>query len=81
MTAARMLWNTLQKTFFGKLFADKGYVSKKLSEELLGKGIELITKQKKNAKNPGIMRLCDRLLLRKLVAIESVNDLEKYICQ
>ena len=71
----------LTKDIFGKLFADKGYVSKKLSEELFEKGIELITKQKKNAKNPGIMRLSDRLLLRKRAVIESVNDFLKNICQ
>ena len=71
----------LTKDIFGKLFADKGYVSKKLSEELLKEGIELITKQKKNAKNPGIMRLSDRLLLRKRAVIESVNDFLKNICQ
>ena len=76
-----MLLDTLQKTFSESFFADKGYISKKLSEELLEKGIELITKQKKNAKNPGIMRLSDRLLLRKRAVIESVNDFLKNICQ
>lgn len=69
------------KDIFGKLFVDKGYVSKKLSGELLEKGIELITKQKKNAKNPGIMHLSGRLLLRKRAVIESVNDFLKNIWQ
>ena len=71
----------LTKSLFGKLFADKGYVSKKLFEELLEKGVELITKQKKNAKNPGMLRLTDRLLLRKRAVIESVNDFLKNTCQ
>lgn len=71
----------LTKDLFGKLFADKGYISKKLAEELLKKGVELITKQKKNAKNPGVMRLSDRILLRKRAVIESVNDFLKNICQ
>ena len=71
----------LTKDIFGKLFADKGYVSKELSEKLLKEGIALITRQKKNAKNPGIMRLSDRFLLRKRAVIESVNDFLKNICQ
>lgn len=69
------------KNLFGKLFADKGYVSQKLFEMLLGKNIELITKQKKNKKNPKILRLSDRILLRKRAVIESVNDFLKNICQ
>lgn len=71
----------LTKGIFGKLFADKGYVSKKLFEELLGKDVELITKQKKNVKKPGILRFSDKLLLRKRAIIESVNDFLKNTCQ
>ena len=77
----RKVMESLTKKLFGKLFADKGYVSKKLFEELLDKGVELITKQKKNAKNPGMLRLTDRLLLRKRAVIESVNDFLKNVCQ
>lgn len=72
---------SLTKNLFGKLFADKGYASKKLFKELLDKGIELITKQKKNAKTPGMLRFIDRLLLRKRAVIESVNDFLKNVCQ
>ncbi len=71
----------LTKKLFGKLFADKGYVSKKLFEGLLNKGLELIVKQKKNAKSPGILRFTDRILLRKRAVIESVNDFLKNVCQ
>ena len=77
----RKVMRHLTKSLFGKLFADKGYVSKKLFAELLDKGVELITKQKKNAKNPGMLRLTDRLLLRKHAVIESVNDFLKNTCQ
>lgn len=77
----RKVMNHLAKNLFGKLFADKGYVSKKLFEDLFDKGVELITKEKKNAKNPGMLRLSDRLLLRKRAVIESVNDFLKNICQ
>ena len=66
---------------FGKLFADKGYISQKLFDSLWDKGIELITKQKKNVKKKGLIKLSDKLLLRKRAVIESVNDFLKNICQ
>ena len=71
----------LTKSMFGKLFADKGYLSQKLFDSLWDKGIELITKQKKNVKKKGLRKLSDRLLLRKRAVIESVNDFLKNICQ
>ena len=71
----------LTKDLFGKLFADKGYICKKLFEDLLKQGVEFITKQKKNAKNSWMLRLSDRLLLRKRAVIESVNDFLKNSCQ
>jgi len=39
------------KKVAGKLFADKGYVSKRLFENLLVDGIQLITEIKRNMKN------------------------------
>ncbi len=71
----------LTKGVFGKLFADKGYISQKLFENLWNKGIQLITKQKKNTKKKAPMQLSDKLLLRKRAIIESVNDFLKNICQ
>jgi Transposase DDE domain len=70
----------LTKKLIGKLFGDKGYISKKLSEELFSKGIRLITRVKKNMKNK-FLPLIDKLLLRKRAVIESVNDQLKNICQ
>lgn len=73
-------WNVMKhltKDIFGKVFADKGYVSKKRFEELLERDVELITKQKRNAKKQGMMRFADRLFLRKRAMIESVNDFLK----
>ena len=64
----------------GRLFGDKGYLSKALFEELFNRGITLITKLKKNMKNK-LMRVDDKLLLRKRAVIESVNDFLKNICQ
>ena len=65
---------------FGKLVADKGYISKSLFDELFIDGIHLITKIKKNMKN-SLMLLSDKILLRKRALVESVNDQLKNICQ
>lgn len=41
----------LCKNLIGKVFADKGYLSKELFENLMEKGIKLITQIRKNMKN------------------------------
>lgn len=65
----------------GKVFADKGYISKALRESLWKTSdIELITKLKRNMKNH-LMPLADRLLLRKRSIIESIIDQLKNISQ
>ena len=64
---------------FGKLFGDKGYISKTLFDELFIDGIHLITRLRKNMKN-SLMLLHDKLLLRKRVLVESVNDELKNTC-
>lgn len=71
---------SMTENMFGKLFADKGYVSKKLSDLLFGNGIQLIAKPKKNMKNVNLSQT-DRILLRKRAIIESVNDELKNICK
>lgn len=63
----------------GKLFADKGYISKELFKNLYEKGITLITSIRKNMKNR-LIPLVDKLLLRKRSVIETVNDQLKNIC-
>ena len=65
---------------FGKLIADKGYISKNLFEQLFIDGIHLITKIRKNMKN-SLMHINDKILLRKRALVESVNDELKNICQ
>ena len=64
----------------GKVFADKGYLGKELFEKLMDKGIELITKIKKNMKNK-LMPLWDKLMLRKRSIIETIIDQLKNISQ
>ena len=58
---------------FGKLVADKGYISQSLFEELFVDDIHLITRIRKNMKN-SLMHLRDKILLRKRSLIETVND-------
>ena len=65
---------------FGKLFTDKGYVSKKLSDLLFDNGIQHIAKLEKNMKNVDLSQ-SDRILLRKRAITESVNDELKNICK
>ena len=64
----------------GRLFGDKGYISKNLFQRLFVDGIQLITKLKSNMKG-ALMSVSDRLLLRKRAIIETVNDELKNIAQ
>lgn len=65
---------------FGKVYADKGYISKSLFEELFIDGICLVTKIRKNMKNQ-MMDIHDKLMLRKRSVIETVNDELKNMLQ
>jgi len=70
----------LTQSLTGKLFGDKGYISQPLFESLFQKGLQLITRLRKNMKNK-LMLLTDKLLLYKRGIIESVNDQLKNISQ
>jgi Transposase DDE domain len=86
----------MAKSLMGKLFGDKGYISQPLFEQLQVTGLELITRRRKNMKKRmqprrgllgmcctkhGLIKLMDKILLRKRAIIESVNDQLKNICQ
>jgi len=62
----------------GKIFGDKGYIKQELFEELLNKGLQLITPLKSNMKNKLIL-MDDKISLRKRSLIETVNDQLKNI--
>jgi hypothetical protein len=70
----------LIKEIWGKLFGDRGYISKSLFEMLFVDGIHLITKIRNNMKN-SLMNINDKILLRKRALIETINDELKNICQ
>jgi transposase len=69
------------RKLFGKLFADKGYISKTLRDELLRTfNVQLVTGIRSNMKN-ALMPLMDKLLLRKRAIIETIIDQLKNISQ
>ena len=74
------LMSAMTKDVFGKLFGDKGYISKALAELLFQDGIQLITKVRKNMKKQNLSDV-DAMLLRKRALVESVNDELKNICK
>jgi transposase len=71
----------LLQGLWGKVFADRGYVSSHLAKQLLEDyGIEFFAKPKRNMKNK-LMRLNDKLLSRKRAIIETIIDQLKNISQ
>ncbi len=56
---------------YGKLFADKGYISQKLFDFLFEDGIQLVTGLRVNMKNK-LMPFYDRMMLRKRYIIETI---------
>jgi hypothetical protein len=70
----------LSKDIIGKLFGDKGYISQELFLKLYEKGLEIITRLKRNMKNK-LISLVDKILLRSRGVIESVNNKLKSCCQ
>lgn len=69
------------RKLFGKLFADKGYLSKKLAEELLRTfNVQLVTGIRSNMKNV-LMPWMDKLLLRKRAIVETIINQLKNISQ
>jgi transposase DDE domain len=65
---------------YENLFGDKGYISKNLFQRLFIDGIQLIIKLKSNMKG-ALISVSGKLLLRKRVFIETVNDKLKNIAQ
>lgn len=71
----------LLRSLFGKVFADRGYVSQGLTQQLFQDfGIEFFPKPRRNMKNC-LMLLHDKLLARKRSIIETIIDQLKNISQ
>lgn len=71
----------LAKELFGKLVGDKGYISQKLTTQLMDTlGVHLVTFLRSNM-NGRLVTHNDVLLLRKRAIIETINDQLKNISQ
>ena len=70
----------MTQNIIGQLFGDRGYISQELFEELYERQLQLITRYKKNMKQ-SVVKLIDKIMLRKRALIETVNDQLKNISQ
>ena len=70
----------LVRDLTGKLFGDKGYLSKALTDELAQHHLTLFTKVRKNMP-PRVLSALDALLLRKRAIMETIFDQLKNISQ
>lgn len=72
----RSVVEDLSRNLRGKIFGDKGYISKKLFNLLFARGLHLVTAIKKNMK-PRLMTQNDSVTLKKRGIIESVFNVMK----
>lgn len=66
-------FDVLAQRLYGKLFADKGYISQNLFDALFEDGIQLVTGLRVNMKNK-LMPFYDKTMLRKRHNIETINE-------
>ena len=71
---------SLSRRIFGKLFGDKGYISAEIAKKLFKRGLKLFTTFRNKMKNK-LIEIKDRVLLRKRVLVETINDQLKNISQ
>lgn len=72
--------DTLTDKVFGKLYADKGYISQSLFGHLWDDGIHIVTGLRSNMRQQ-LMPIYDKIMLRKRSIIKSVNDMLKNVAQ
>lgn len=65
---------------FGKMYADKGYIGKEFAQKMKDKGVDIVTRVRKNMKAVEQSDF-DRVLLRKRSLVETVFDELKNLCQ
>ena len=70
----------LTKGMKGKLYADKGYISKPLFKDLFDRGLTLFTTVRSNMKNV-LMPAFDRIMLKKRFLVETINGQLKALSQ
>lgn len=69
----------LCKGLLGYLFADKGYIARRLTQALAEQDIQLITTLKRNMR-PASRTVLEKALLRRRCLIETVFDELKNLC-
>ena len=72
-TADSTVLDEMTRHLAGKLYADKGYISRELFTKLWQRGLHLITGIRRNMRNH-LMLLGDKIMLRKRFVIETVLD-------
>lgn len=69
------------KKLWGKLYGDKGYISRELFQNLFMDGVHLVTKLKRNMKSKALTPIMDAIMLRKRAIAETIIDQLKNIFQ
>jgi len=70
----------IASSLFGKLYADKGYIGKDFARKMKDKGVDIVTRVRKNMKEV-VHSDFDQALLRKRSLVETVFDELKNLCQ
>ncbi len=70
----------IASNLFGKLYADKGYIGKEFAQKMKDKGVDIVTRVRKNMKEV-VHSEFDQVLLRKRSLVETVFDELKNLCQ
>jgi transposase len=70
----------IASNLFGKLYADKGYIGKEFAQKMKDKGVDIVTRVRKNMKEV-VHSEFDQALLRKRSLVETVFDELKNLCQ
>ena len=70
----------IASSLFGTLYADKGYIGKEFAQKMKDKGIDVVTRVRKNMKEV-VHSEFDQALLRKRSLVETVFDELKNLCQ
>jgi hypothetical protein len=68
----------LTKDLVGKLFGDKGYIGKKLAEQLLRRGLALMTRVRRNMKALPISLLDQKLLNGRNIAETIIGHIKEF---
>lgn len=75
------VFNRLSDNVFGKLFADKGYISQGLFDKLFNNAVQFCYRSETRHAKQAHTSWYDKILLRKRSVIETINDELKNVAQ